>query len=66
VPFWLILIAIIRPQLPSAGQMFNTFLVALFSGVIATSLFLMARNKSRKPSELAAVDATQASRVNNF
>lgn len=63
VPFWLILVAIIRPQLPSSGQMFNTALVAIFSGVIATSLFLMARNKSRTPSELAAVDATQASEV---
>ena len=63
VPFWLILVAIIRPQLPSSGQVVNTALVALFSGVIATSLFLMARNKARKPSELAAVDATQASEV---
>jgi len=63
VPFWLILVAIIRPQLPSAGQVFNTALVAVFSGVIATSLFLMARNRSSTPSELAAVDATQASEV---
>ena len=63
VPFWLILVAIIKPQLPSADQIFNTFLVAIFSGVIATSLFLMARNKSSKPSELAAVDATQSSEV---
>jgi len=63
VPFWFILVAIIRPQLPSTGQIFNTFLVALFSGVIATSLFLMARNKSSRPSQLAAVDATQSSEV---
>jgi len=63
VPFWVLLVAIIRPQLPSTGQIFNTFLVAFFSGVIATSLFLMARNKADKPSELAAVDATQSSEV---
>ncbi|RLC06639.1 MAG: multidrug resistance efflux transporter family protein [Deltaproteobacteria bacterium] len=63
VPFWLILVGIVRPQLPSTGQIFNTFLVALFSGVIATSLFLMARNKACKPSELATVDATQSSEV---
>lgn len=63
VPFWLILVALIRPELPSGGQVFNTFLVALFSGVIATSLFLLARNRSGKPSELAAVDATQSSEV---
>ena len=48
--------AIIRP----GGQHCSG---SLFSGVIATSLFLMARNKARKPSELAAVDATQASEV---
>jgi drug/metabolite transporter (DMT)-like permease len=63
VPFWLILVAILRPQLPSGGQIFNTFLVALFSGVIATSLFLLARNKATRPSDLAAVDATQSSEV---
>ena len=63
VPFWLILVAVVRPPIPSGGQMLNTFLVALFSGVIATSLFLMARNRSSKPSELAAVDATQSSEV---
>jgi hypothetical protein len=63
VPFWLILVAILRPQLPSGGQIFNTFLVALFSVVIATSLFLLARNKATRPSDLAAVDATQSSEV---
>ncbi|MCK5165195.1 MAG: multidrug resistance efflux transporter family protein [Desulfobacula sp.] len=63
LPFWVILVAIIRPPPPSTGQILNTFLVALFSGVIATSLFLLARNRSGKPSELAAVDATQSSEV---
>ena len=63
VPFWLVLIMIISPSLPSAQQVFNTSLVALFSGVIATSLFLFARNKARKASEIAAVDATQSSEV---
>ena len=37
--------------------------MAVFSGVCATSLFLYARNQSRKASELAAVDATQSSEV---
>jgi len=63
VPFWLILVAINKPPLPSKGQLINTALVALFSGIIATSLFLYARNKSKKASELAAVDATQSSEV---
>ncbi len=63
VPFWLVVIGTGRPQPPSQGQILNTALVALFSGIIATSLFLLARNKSQKPSELAAVDATQSSEV---
>ena len=63
VPFWLVLIALVRPGLPSNGQMIHTFLVAVFSGVLATSLFLAARNRSARPSELAAVDATQSSEV---
>lgn len=63
VPFWVILVAVVRPGLPSGGQVFNTFLVALFSGVIATSLFLMARNASSTANQLAAVDATQSSEV---
>jgi len=63
VPFWILLVVIKTPPLPSKGQLINTALVALFSGILATSLFLLARNKSRSASELAAVDATQSSEV---
>ncbi len=63
VPFWLLLLAVNMPPPPSSGQLINTALVALFSGIIATSLFLFARNKSTRASELAAVDATQSSEV---
>jgi drug/metabolite transporter (DMT)-like permease len=63
VPFWAVLLLFTSPSLPSAGQLINTALVALFSGVLATSLFLHARNKAQKASELAAVDATQSSEV---
>lgn len=63
VPFWLALLAVVWPPLPSAGQLVNTGLVALFSGIVATSLFLYARQKSFQASELAAVDATQSSEV---
>lgn len=63
VPFWLVLVAISDPPPPSTGQLFNTALVAFFSGICATSLFLFARSKSKKGSELAAVDATQSSEV---
>jgi len=63
VPFWVLLVALKTPPLPSKGQLIDTALVALFSGILATSLFLLARNKARSASELAAVDATQSSEV---
>lgn len=63
VPFWCVLIAFSSASLPSKGQVFNTALVALLSGIVATTLFLMARHRAHKPNELAAVDATQASEV---
>ena len=63
VPFWFILILGVQPIAPTQGQVFNTSLVALLSGLIATTLFLRARHQAQKPSELAAVDATQATEV---
>ena len=63
LPFWGLLLLITAPPPPSRGQLFNTALVALLSGICATSLFLFARGKSRRASELAAVDATQSSEV---
>jgi drug/metabolite transporter (DMT)-like permease len=62
-PFWGILIFATHPPLPSRGQLINTALVALFSGVIATTLFFHARHRSKTPLELSAVDATQATEV---
>jgi hypothetical protein len=41
----------------------QTAMVALFSGIVATSLFLFARQLAKDPYELSAVDATQASEV---
>jgi drug/metabolite transporter (DMT)-like permease len=63
VPFWCLAVAVTAPPPPVAGQVVNTALVALLSGVIATSLFLFARNESKSGSQLAAVDATQSSEV---
>ncbi len=63
LPFWLVLIFFINPPMPSFGQVLNTSLVALLSGLVATTLFLLARHRAHKSSELAAVDATQASEV---
>ncbi len=63
IPFWLLLYPFTDAVLPSQGQYLQVALVALFSGVIATSLFLSARNRADNASKLAAVDATQSSEV---
>ncbi|MBF2719504.1 multidrug resistance efflux transporter family protein [Psychrobacter sp. NG254] len=63
VPFWLVLGLIVHPELPETKQVFNTLLVALLAGVAATSIFLYAREKAETSSEVAGVDATQASEV---
>lgn len=63
LPFWLILGLVVRPDMPDTSQVFNTLLVALLAGVAATSIFLYAREKAETSSEVAGVDATQASEV---
>jgi drug/metabolite transporter (DMT)-like permease len=63
LPFWAALVLVFRPRPPSGAQLGQTALVALFSGVLATTLFLRARHRARDAYELAAVDATQASEV---
>ncbi|ASC93327.1 DMT family transporter [Sulfurospirillum diekertiae] len=63
LPFWILLVLFIDPPMPSMGQVLNTSLVALLSGLVATTLFLLARHQAHTSSELAAVDATQSSEV---
>jgi drug/metabolite transporter (DMT)-like permease len=63
LPFWIGLLIFTAPPLPSSGQMLSTALVALFSGVIATTIFLYARHLCQHPYEIAAVDATQSMEV---
>ncbi len=63
IPFWIILLVLIQPQAPSNSQILNSGLVALFSGVLATTIFLYARGLAKDTNEIAAVDATQASEV---
>jgi drug/metabolite transporter (DMT)-like permease len=63
LPFWLLAVLISQPPPPAPGQWLNTLLVAIFSGVIATSLFIGARHLARNAYELAAVDATQSAEV---
>ena len=63
LPFWIGLLVVTAPPPPSSGQLISTALVALFSGVIATTLFLYARHLCLQPYEIAAVDATQSMEV---
>lgn len=63
IPFWVIVIGVTSPPPPSVGQLITTAVVAVFSGVIATSLFLYARHHAATPYELAAVDSTQSAEV---
>ena len=63
IPFWIILLLLIQPLVPSSSQVLNSSFVALFSGVIATTIFLYARGLAKNSDEIAAVDATQASEV---
>ncbi len=63
LPLWLVLAALVHPPPPTGGQVLNTALVALLSGVIATSLFLYARHLAVSPAQLAAADCTQALEV---
>ncbi|OEU65053.1 MAG: hypothetical protein BA863_04140 [Desulfovibrio sp. S3730MH75] len=63
LPLWVILIAVFSPPPPAMDQVFNTALVAVFSGIVATSLFLYIRHKARSAAELAAADCTQSMEV---
>jgi len=63
LPFWLAVIVLNHPPLPSSDQWASTAWVAILSGVVATSLFVYARHHAHGPYELAAVDATQAGEV---
>jgi drug/metabolite transporter (DMT)-like permease len=63
IPFWVLLLIIISPPLPLKGQLINTGIVAVSSGIIATSIFYKARNASTSPYIISAVDATQSGEV---
>lgn len=60
IPFWILLTLIVAPPPPTDSQYFNTAVIALLSGIIAYSLFLLARHRAKNSFELTAVDATQA------
>lgn len=66
MPFWLVcsIISFERAGLPSASQCFQSFLIALLAGVIATILFFAATDMVREDARsLAVVEATQSGEV---
>lgn len=68
LPFWFLLSGIglttFEIALPSADQLFQSLVVAISSGVIATLLFFYATDLAKgNPQSLAAVEATQSGAV---
>lgn len=66
LPFWILLsiYGISIGSYPSNEQLFQTFIVAICSGIIATGLFFMATDRVRTDEQsLAAVEATQSAGV---
>ncbi len=64
MPFWIVLVVLCNPPLPTLGQVRLTSITALSSGLIATSIFYVARRSTgNNPYRLAAVDATQSAEV---
>lgn len=66
LPLWLIifLIGVATQGLPSSNQITQTFLVAIFSGIIATTLLFYATNiVKHNQTKLAAIEATQAMEI---
>lgn len=67
IPFWILLSGFglfVEKSSPARSQYLQTFVVAIFSGVIATVLFFTATDKvSNDETSLAAVEATQSAEV---
>ncbi|MFX3673043.1 MAG: multidrug resistance efflux transporter family protein [Paenisporosarcina sp.] len=66
IPVWILLasFAFWTVGLPSWHQFFQSFIVGVSSGVIATTLFFMATDRVRDhQGKLAAVEATQATQI---
>jgi hypothetical protein len=66
LPFWALLgaLAFVLGKVPAPSQIFQSLLVAVFSGVLATLLFFRATDRVRNdPGRLGAVEATQAGEV---
>jgi hypothetical protein len=62
-PLWIVLYFFSDAGFPSQGQYISVALIAIFSGIIATSIFLYARSLCDTPQKLVLVDATQSGDV---
>jgi drug/metabolite transporter (DMT)-like permease len=66
LPFWFIIatIGFVKVGPPSSDQLLQSFIVAICSGIIATTLFFIATNRVRDDhGKLASVEATQSTQV---
>lgn len=66
LPIWLViaLFGLAQAGMPAREQVFQSFIVAVSSGVIATILFFIATDRVRQsPRKLASVEATQSTQV---
>lgn len=66
MPFWILsgIAALIFGGLPNGGQILQSLIVAVFSGIFATILFFRATDMVRnEPKKLALVEATQSGEV---
>lgn len=66
IPVWVLLsvAALLTVGIPSWSQVYQSFLVGISSGVIATTLFFMATDRVRDhQGKLAAVEATQSIQI---
>ena len=66
IPVWLIMAgyALLTVGMPSSGQVVQSLIVAISSGVIATTLFFMATDRVKDhQGKLAAVEATQSTEL---
>ncbi len=63
LPGWIVLGIVVNPPAPVAEDWIRGSLVALLSGVLATTIFYAARSRAQTACQIAAVDATQAMEV---
>jgi drug/metabolite transporter (DMT)-like permease len=66
IPFWAIIVGVglVQVGIPSTDQILQCLIVAICSGVIATTLFFIATDKVREnQTQLAAVEAAQSTQV---